>query len=286
MLVIRWYARSTSPGMQLTVLVLAVIIVCNEDDDGPMLQGKVLLSIATILSVGCHAMPNQEWQTIFPAVSRPIPAWTSLWCGVGTGAGPRALLPMIRQWVHWCMGGVWARAVCGVSLGCSPWRVKARADAEPCPSPVRSPTPLRRHPISGMRIFVPRLERHVGRPHDGEELTEARRRRSLCPTRCRDQVSVLAAPDLRLPVLSVAPWPTSYLTHPLRSSFWRSFRTSCISSSCEKSTRETRRRAFTPRFRRSSTPRFTIRGRAVTTNEPGRSSNAIWKYNGNIYVGN
>lgn len=65
--VYKWMFRSSIWGMQLTVLVLAVIIVCNEDEDGPMLRGKVLLSIATILSVGCHAMPNQEWQAIFPA---------------------------------------------------------------------------------------------------------------------------------------------------------------------------------------------------------------------------
>lgn len=65
-LILKWGFRSVIWSMQLAVLVLGALIVCNDDEDGPSKRSKVLLSIATVVYVTCHVLPNGDWQHTLP----------------------------------------------------------------------------------------------------------------------------------------------------------------------------------------------------------------------------
>eukprot|EP00040_Diaphanoeca_grandis_P028880 m.168069 g.168069 ORF g.168069 m.168069 type:complete len:351 (-) comp31490_c0_seq1:71-1123(-) len=66
-LVLKWLFMASIWLMQITLVLLAVVIITNVDDDGPRGRGKGLLAFATVLSVSCHALPTGVWQAVLPA---------------------------------------------------------------------------------------------------------------------------------------------------------------------------------------------------------------------------
>lgn len=76
---LKWLLLASIWLIQVTLLVIAVIIISNRDEDGPVHRSKMFLGFATVLSVICHALPTCVWQKIFPHDCLwNVLAWTDL----------------------------------------------------------------------------------------------------------------------------------------------------------------------------------------------------------------